>query len=162
MKCNEVTSLSSNQSLGLHLTWDEANTGIPTQVVLRAYQGSGFVCEDNELWGGAAGWLSVGDVDNYENDDFAVEVNPPSGVDVFAIGLTVGDSAFETGEKLSVFDEGDILLREFTSGLPNTGNGNKVFMGIVSGIPLYRIHYDEHAGGDDIGVRDVRLGLVQW
>jgi hypothetical protein len=159
-QCEEISTVMPNAPVGLTMTWMPTNTEIPTEFVLRAFQGTGLVCEDQEFdVGGRENWISIGDVDNYSNDDFEVEVNPPPDVAVFAIAITVGDNVAESSEKLEVYDENDILRATIDSNLPERP---QAFVGIVSGIPLSRIFLDESSsGGDDIAVRDLRFGVIE-
>lgn len=157
-RCEEISEVVPNATRVPTMTWLPENTGIPTEFVLEAKQGE-LVCEDDEFFRGAANWISIGDVDDKTNDDFEVKVNPPTDVDVFAIGLTVGDNVVETGERLEVYDENDILRATIESNLPERP---QAFVGIVAGIPLSRIFFDESSSGlDDIAVRDLRFGVIE-
>lgn len=166
-KCEEISEVVPNGTRVPTMTWMPTNTGIPTEFVLEAKQGE-LVCEDDEIFGGAASWISIGDVNDREDDDFEVVVKPPTDVDVFAIAITVGDNVVEMGERLEVYDENDILRATFVDcafaekpcfDLPD--EEQQAFVGIVSGIPLSRIFFDEHIGGDDIAVRDLRFGVIE-
>ena len=103
--------------------------------------------------------LSIGDVDNWENDDFEVTVTATDpGYSVMALGIFVMDNKRESGETLRVYGENDLFLQEFTSGiLPHYGSG---FMGVISAVPLTRFYFNEHSGGDDVCTKDFHFGVA--
>jgi hypothetical protein len=166
---NEVSLGATGQvGVGPTMTFPAAATGFLTPFQARApnwtdisahsAQWSGFVCRDQEVAGGER-LISVGDVDNYENDDFELSADPPAGLSVFGLGITIYDNEVEAGENIRVYDEDDVLLDEFIPLGPDRGYR---FVGIVSAVPISRFHFDENSGGDDIGVRDFRVGAIAW
>ena len=149
---------SNNIAVPALLTFPAASTGLPLGFALESMNAT-FTWNDTEFSGGYFPMLSPGDVDNAENDDFQItvtDVDAPR--QVLAVGIRVGDNDANSGENLRVYGENDLLLAEFTSGLPNSGGF--VFMGVVAAVPIYRFAFDEHAGGDDICITEPCFGLT--
>lgn len=157
---NEITEPTGyNQWMGGTLTFPTAATGLDVGFVLTSDGYDAFVFNDDEISGSLYPLLSPGDADNGENDDFSVtitDVTMPR--EVLAAGIYVGHNGAEAGENLRVYGESDLLLAEFTEGLPS--NAGWVFMGVVSAVPITRFTFDEHAGGDDLVIRDTSFGLI--
>lgn len=142
-----------NDQLGGTLTFESTNTGLSTSFVLSALQaGAGFTFDDNE--GGGPEWddaLSVGDIDNFENDDWQITFDSSS---VFSFGWFLQDNdPSSTGESFSVFDKAsDTLIGTFTA-IPNTDGID--FVGFRSTVAVGRVVFDEDATGDDIAIGGV-------
>ncbi len=93
-KANEVGSIpGDNEGVGSLLTFDSVVTGLPSSVVLEALElGSGFVFNDNEGGATSASFvdaLSVGDIDNYDDDDFQISL---SGGPIYGVGIDMRDN----------------------------------------------------------------------
>lgn len=163
--------LGGNRNIGPRATWLADSTGLPFSFYLEntngpeletPYQQSWtLVFRDQEFWGGADRYISIGDVDGipdvnrywYENDDFDIRVivddSSASGASVYAIGITVGDNSASAEESIVVRGEGfDVVLDEYWNG----------FVGLVAPFPIINVHFNEDGGGDDIAIRDFRFG----
>ncbi|MEM7350478.1 MAG: hypothetical protein AAF657_06705 [Acidobacteriota bacterium] len=138
------------------LSFDQGSTGLTRSFELEPLQaGAGLTFDDTE--GFAEVWreaISIGDIDNYQNDDFEIRVidgSPASGV-----GFYLVDSVSASGESLEVY--GDSGLLGGLDGLEIPSSADRQFVGVVSiGEPITRVAYNEGAGGDDIGIRDFRF-----
>jgi hypothetical protein len=146
---NEVGSNpGKNIELGSPLTWEAANTGFPFEFVLTAAEGH-ITYWDTEGFG--SNTLSIGDIDNWQDDDFGIEM---TGTQVYALAFVIGDNGDTAYEDLSVWaatDTGEEYLQQFP-------RGYKGFVGLISPVPLRRIEYNEDSGGDDIYVAAFRFG----
>ncbi len=163
--------LGGNRNIGPRATWLADSTGLPFSFYLEntngpeletPYQQSwALVFRDQEFWGGADRYISIGDVDGipyvsrywYENDDFDIRIisndSTASGATVYAIGTTVADNTDFANEAITVSGDGlDVVLKEPWNG----------FVGLVAPFPINNLHFDEDAGGDDIAIRDFRFG----
>jgi hypothetical protein len=160
-----------NRNIGPRITFESANTVLPFDFYLENtnfaelatdYQKSWtLVFRDQELYGFEDRWISIGDVDGigegirgvFENDDFDIRIIQDnlsgSSAAVHAIAITVGDNSAAAGESITVRGEGfDVRFEEL-------GNG---FIGFIAPFPIVNVHFDEDAGGDDIGIRDFYFG----
>ena len=167
---NEVTDPpDSNTWLGNILTFDSSVTHFPFTFYLRAPYAPtyGFVFEDQEGGFPAFGSmdqarsLSVGDVDDEENDDFEIQIqvwDPQTAV--FAVGFTVGDNNKEDGEYVDV-NGVDGFNKKFDDTSPDCP-GTLGFIGIVSTVPITSIYFNEVYLEDDIFVKDLRFGVLGW
>jgi hypothetical protein len=159
-----------NRNIGPRITFESANTVLPFDFYLENtnfaelatdYQKSWtLVFRDQELYGFEDRWISIGDVDGigegirgvFENDDFDIRIihNDLGGsATVHAVAITVGDNAAASGESITVRGEGfDVRFEEPWNG----------FIGFIAPFPIVNVHFDEDAGGDDIGIRDFYFG----
>jgi len=153
-----ATTPVGNTSLGKNLTFPGIATGLPLDFDFHTPKCE-MVYNDQEFSASYYPCLSIGDVDNCDDDDFEVTVTRiDQGYTVQAMGIWVGDSKREDGESLRVYGENDLFLQEFTGGvLPH---GGIQFMGVVSAVPLTRFYFDEHSGGDDICTKDFHFGVA--
>ncbi len=164
-KANEVNSdPANNGTVSAVLTFPGTSTGMPLDFVLHSVQSgsNGFTYNDNEMSSNYYPMLSVGDVDNYENDDF--EVKSIAGIataTVYAVGIYVGNNDEDNGEYLRVYGESDLLLKEFPRTQPGFPDGGWDFMGVVSGTPITRIYFNESANSDDICIKDPCFGVTE-
>lgn len=151
------------------LTFDSASTGYPFSFLLRAPVSDGFTFDDKEgssysdAFGGMdqARSLSVGDVDDYDNDDFEIQFpGYRANTAVFAVGITVGDNTAESGEFTAVDGTGG-YTREMAGCVPDSP-GTHGFLGVLSTVPLHRLFFNENSGTDDIFVRDLVFGVLEW
>ncbi len=160
---DEVSSPpSANQRLGNVLTFQAANAGTCVSFTLSNpdlepdnppnFAFDGFTYRDNESALDVDRVLSVGDGNNYEDDDFTLSVG---GGDVYALGYFIYGNDVEAGESITASGAAGVLLSVDSSGMPiNTGSQ---FMGFVSDQPITEIFFDEAPGADDIGVLDIAL-----
>jgi uncharacterized protein YjbI with pentapeptide repeats len=158
-KADQVAGIvGDNEQLGKTLGFDKNNTGLCQGVYLQTVEaGAGFTFNDTEGSGlvFTPNALSVGDVDNYENDDFELTFNAGFGLPR-AVGFYIVGNTAQLGENIQVYGVGNTLL--YTGGLPGYSETG-AFAGFVSteGIAKIRIN-ESSAGGDDIAMKDVLLG----
>ena len=153
-----ATTPEGNTPLGWNLTFPGMTTGLPLDFDFHTPY-SEMVYNDQEFHWSFYPCLSIGDVDNWDNDDFEVTVTRVDpGYSVQAMGIWVGDNRRESGESLRVYGENDLFLQEFTGGV--MPHGDLVFMGLVSAVPLTRFYFDEHGGDDDIFTKDFHFGVA--
>lgn len=149
----------SNDLLGDTLTFDKANTGFDVSFSVWASKANNLVYNDNE--GNAvfrSDALSVGDVDNDDNDN--LYFNILGGDTVFAAGYTVLDNEFSSGEQLRV-RAGGTQLGLFDLQPLVGGQGNSKFIGVISSTAFDEIWFDEsHLGGDDMAVKDFKIAAI--
>ena len=158
---NEVPSLTGlNDYLGPTLTFQTANTGLSRGFEVKTLQsGAGFTFNDTEGGVPVAAFqnaLSVGDIDDYEDDDWQLRLL--DGASMTAFGVEIRDSNFTPGEAIRLYSGTDQVGTVDLSSLPDTG-GN-YFIGIVSDVPFDRIVFDEDSDGDDIAIADFRFAIV--
>lgn len=144
----QLCGTPSNYQVPCTLTWEAASTGACRDFALGVQQGITF--DDNEF--SYTNSLSIGDVDNGENDDFVVTFG--GGPPTHAFGFTLLNNGFSLGEEIRVYDTGGVLIGRDTV-LPE--NVDSAFIGITSNQPIGRVEFDEDAGGDDIAIRDLRM-----
>lgn len=159
---NEVTGpLGSNVHLPARLTYPGSNTGYPFNFYVQALQsGCPYPISFNDSEFDETNLLSIGDVDNCEDDDFEIGVSTDDdNTYVFAIGFYLGNNGLESSETLEVFN-GSSKVKEFTyTSLPQSSAG-EIFVGVVSTVPITRIMYNEGAGTDDIYIKDFCFGVA--
>ena len=156
--CDEFASTpGNNTNIGYTLTFPGTGTGLPLDFTFNSPNGP-MTYNDDELSSSLYPHLSIGDVDNYgENDDFEITVTRVDpGYSLMAMGILVLHSERQSGETLRVYGENDLFLQEFTSGVLPHGDQ---FMGVISAVSLTRIYYNEKAGGDDIATRNFHFGV---
>ncbi|MBK7140690.1 MAG: thiol-activated cytolysin family protein [bacterium] len=165
---NEFGVPLTNQSMGPILTWDSSATHYPFTFYLRALAGGHTLVYDDQESGPAfspmdqARSISIGDVDDGENDDFEIAI--PSWLPntaVFAIGISVCDNAAESGEGGKCFGVNGYSQDPMAHSVPAC-TGTHGFVGIVATIPLTSIRFNESDTGDDIFVRDLIFGYLTW
>jgi hypothetical protein len=157
-----------NYNLGNVLTWEPAWTYFPFTFSLKASDpGYKLVFDDQESGDPAFSPLdqqrsiSIGDVDDQQNDDFDIEIPEwNSDVAVFAIGMTIGSNVCESGEEATVYGISNFqkVLDNTCPDCPTTHG----FLGVISTVPLTKLHFNEGSGGDDIFVRDFYFGVLNW
>ena len=158
---NEVTSPpTGNTNLGPRLTFDSANTGLSRSFRVETLQpGAGFTFNDNE---GPPlhiilDALSVGDINDFEDDDFVV--TRTDGPTLHGYGFFLNDNVRQAGESLNIYGPRGVLLGS-TTDIPGT-NGVSAFMGVISRVPITRIEFEESHGGDDILIKDFHFAVPQ-
>lgn len=146
---DEVGPPGPNAQMGNTLTFHRQDVGFCLDFQLHALQtsppGVQLVFDDNEAGAGTpANSISVGDVDNHENDNWDVVFQNGTAVRAFACQLY--GNIQESGEQYEVYDGNGALIHTQTTGL----NG---FQGFISTVPIGRIYFNESAaGGDDIAI----------
>jgi hypothetical protein len=144
-----------------HLTWEAVHTGLCRNFTLRSLDaGGGITFDDSAERSGSPAWkeaLSIGDINDYENDDF--EFSFGTGDPVYAFGFHFVDNQRENWESLTVYGPGDEVLGILPGGAAPLSDGNlSAFVGIVSLLPIRRVVFDEATDEDDLAIRDFRFG----
>ena len=144
-----------NAQLGSVLTFDSIHTGLSVSFVVTALEGgAGLVYDDQEGVGDE--WdqaLSIGDINNRENDDFRISFSSP----VYSFSFILSDNSSTSGESIT-FYRGNTLVDSLNSGIP--ASPTEAFWGFVSAEPFDRLEFDEGSGGDDIALKDFAFGQV--
>ena len=103
--------------------------------------------------------LSIGDVDDFEDDDFTIDflAAHPRAVGIFLVG-----NFRESGEVLTVAGATGVLLSIPAAGLPAYDPAG-AFVGFVADEPIYSVAFDESSfvppglDGNDIGIKQLWL-----
>jgi hypothetical protein len=100
------------------------------------------------------GWvetISIGNMGEFEDDDFEIGISTGN---VYAIAFTMVDNQADPGEYFEVFtNDGTEECRiNF-----NEGDFNN-FIGVLSPVPITKIHFNESENGDDIGIKNFKFG----
>ena len=145
-------------ALGSHLTYDKVtpdslsfeitNTGVVPGNIF------GLIYWDRNE-GFPEGTIGIGDIDNYENDDFEIVQNT---LKVFAFAFEIGDNVFSSDEVMEVAaidpnSGNEVMWKEFQH------NEMAPFIGLISPIPIGRISFNESPDGDDIYIKDFKFGI---
>jgi hypothetical protein len=159
---------ASNHSMGPILTFDSAATHYPFTFYLRALASGHTLVYDDQESGPAFSpmdqlrSISIGDVNDGENDDF--EINIPTwhnNAAVFAIGITMGDNNAESGEGAKVYGVNGFANEALANSRPACSQ-TFGFVGVVATVPIISFKFNESDTGDDIFVRDLCFGVLQW
>ena len=97
--------------------------------------------------------ISIGDIDDWENDDFEIGVS--GNAKVFAIAFIMVDNSASPSEYLEIHAK-DKNNQECQIGYIT--NGIDGFFGIVSPVPITRIWFNESSDDDDIALGDLSFG----
>lgn len=148
---NEVSSApSGNAHLGNTLTLDKANTGFNRSFKLWASKANNLVFNDDEgdpIF--RTDVLSVGDVNNDENDNFYFNIL--GGETVSAAGFDIFDNNFGDNETLRV-RIGTTVLADFDTDPLVGGLGSTMFLGVISTTEFDELWFNESSDGDDMAV----------
>ncbi len=147
---DEVTSDPiGNAFIGPVLTFQGSNTGLDFDFQVQTLEvGAGFTWDDNEGDSDFNDALSVGDIDNFDDDDFRIDFTGT----VTAFGFDLRDNDSSTGESFSVFGDSG-LLGTFSMIPADTGSS---FVGVVTDDgPISHVIFDEDSGSDDIAIRSI-------
>ncbi|MFK7957645.1 MAG: hypothetical protein AB8B96_16215 [Lysobacterales bacterium] len=145
-------ALNPNSGVGgSTLTFDQANTGLSRSFTLTAIEGGGITFDDDEGGGNLPNFdnaLSIGDLDNFENDDWVISVT--SGEPLRIFGFTLRDTNGTAGEAIALLDSGGAVIEILP--MPDLGASTNTFVGIVSEVDFFGLRFDEDTGGDDIAI----------
>ena len=152
---DEVTGApGNNQNLGPMLTFAGAMTGYDFGFSVQTLEtNANFTFNDNEGDSDFTHSLSVGDINNHEDDDFRVEF---TGV-VYGFGFDLRDSDRSPGEFFQVFGASGLLGS--TPVMADSAASD--FVGVVSSVPITHVIFDEDPGSDDIAVRSFSFSNSQ-
>lgn len=155
---NEVDHTpQENDGLGPTLTW-EGVTDNNLHFSLhnpRCNEQRGLVYWDTE--GFPRETISIGDIDNCEDDDFVIELNNEK-PQFFAIAFYFGDSSFRAGETMTVTCETE-SGQEFS--WVYQYNELRPFFGVISPLPVIKVSFNEKSDDDDIYIKDFRFGIAK-
>lgn len=139
------------------LTFPASVTGYPFDFHLKntAVEGDRLALVHNDTEGldnnFTENTISIGDIDDYENDDFEIVV---IGDKVYAIGFIMKSNSDSPEEYLEVYAEQDnCYLAQLD--LPTIENG---FVGLISPVPIKKIWFNEDDDDDDMGVLNFYFG----
>ncbi len=160
-KAQEVSSPPPNNAqLGSTLTFYSTDTSLSWGFRLNALQlGASLVfndCEGYLVWPNV---LSIGDINNYENDDWQLEILSGPPLYAFAFNLINDNDPYDY---IYVYGQGGTLLGS-THDLPYClygGDPYPYFFGLISTDPISKIYFDEDVGPDDIGISDFRFASI--
>ena len=146
---------ASNINIGDFLTFSATNTGLSRSFTLEALEtDADFTFDDDEGPNNTAfdNALSPGDIDNYEDDDW--EINITSGPALYGFAFILRDNHVVNfgDDTVSFFDAQDNLIGS-VSPMPDSASTGQ-FVGFVSSDPIARIVYDDDIGADDIAIAD--------
>jgi hypothetical protein len=170
-KADEVASdPAPNTKVGPVLTFDKANTSLSSSFQIESLQyerllvkngEAGFTFDDQD--GGLAhdsdfdNALSVGDMDDFEDDDWSLSLL--NGSTMTGFGVELRDNRFETGESISLYSGASLLttlyFSDYYSPFPTSTANN--FIGIATDYTFDQVVFNEDAGGDDIAIADFRF-----
>ncbi len=159
---DEVAALPGpGTALGGKLSFAAGTTGLCSSVTIATLEpGAAFVFEDAH---GAppqsfpAATLSVGDIDTHEDDDFEAWFGTGR---VFAFGFFLVDDTQNATESLRAYGARGLLGTLDGASIPDSSGNGSTFVGVVAGEPLTKVRFDEDAGGDDVAIRDFRIGCA--
>lgn len=95
--------------------------------------------------------ISIGDIDDFENDDFEIAV---TGNQVYAIGFIMKSNTDTPEEFLEIYAEHENCYLD----QKNLPEGENTFIGVISPVPLHRIWFNEDDDDDDMGIENFYLG----
>jgi hypothetical protein len=148
----------SNAQLGAQLTFRVANTGLCGGFTLQSVQsGAGFTFDDDEAGAAWDAALSVGDVGDFQDDDFRLTFPTAS---FHAVGLLLVDNTQDAGEGFRVFGRGGLLGSLSGTSIPDSSGDGTTFVGVVATEPIEGVRFDEDAGSDDVAIRALRFGCA--
>lgn len=154
---NEVTTALTNTTVGSILTFDSINTGLTQNFTLETLEpGSSFTFDDEETLGNIPHFdnaLSVGDIDDFEDDDWQFSLL--NGGAMSAFGFQLHDNSNETGETIKLSIDGFTFTQDILS-IPSSAGGS-LFIGFVSDTPFAQVTFNEGSGADDIAIADFQF-----
>ena len=139
------------------LTFPGSVTGFPFEFYLRNTSVTGdrlaLVHNDTEGLNNnfTTNTISIGDIDDFENDDFEIAV---TGTQVFAIGFIMRSNTDTAEEFMEVNAEHENCYLD-QKDLPS---GENTFVGVISPVPLTRIWFNEDDDDDDMGIENFYFG----
>ena len=157
---NELTAITGgNLNIGRVLTFDSSVTHFPFTFRLRTPYG-GMVWNDQEMTlSDEERMLSVGDVGNYENDDFVIEITEwdPS-YTIFGVGYILADNIAQSYEGHTI-SMANVDTTVFFCCPPNNPGLNN-FVGVICDETIKSLYFNENSSGDDIFVRDIYFKYI--
>ena len=103
--------------------------------------------------------LSIGDVDDYENDDFVIEILEwDPNYTVFAAGFIIADNSHESYEQ-TIVKMAQVDTSVFFNTAPHCPGLNS-FIGVICDETIKSVYFNESSSGDDIFVRDIYFKYI--
>ncbi len=161
-----TTTLGKNDStIGHILTFQTANTSLSRGFTVETLQVDDsmrvpFTFDDEEDTGNIPSFdnaLSVGNIDNWEDDDWRLSLLDGASMTAFAV--EVRHARFAPGESITLYSNNVLMDTISLSSLPSTGNAD-FFIGITTDFTFDRIDFNEDPDGDDIAIADFRFATV--
>lgn len=160
--------LADNALLGKVLTFQAADTGMLRDISLEVLEASldvaaGFTFNDVEPSSGTnvvanfEDALSVGDIDNFENDDWSATAIAGPGFSAFAFELR-NNNVTAPEEALRIYDNNDQMIGQCD---PVPTSVESSFFGFVSTLEARAIEFDEGNGDDAGGGNDDDIAIAQ-
>lgn len=146
------------------LTFQAANTGLTRGFRITATEPGGptFTWGDCESVSsctpsvGFADALSVGDINNFDNDDWTLELL--GGAEMSAFAFDLGNNDAEAGESLTLLLDAAVVHTIDLSGAPDAVIQ---FIGVVASFAFDEVRFDESGvGGDDISISNFRFATA--
>ena len=101
--------------------------------------------------------LSVGDSDDFEDDDWRISLL--GGASMMAFGVEIRQSTFVPDESITLYAGGESIGSIDLNTIP-VSSSNNYFIGIVVDEPFDAVEFDEDPDGDDIAIADFRFGSI--
>ncbi len=164
-KADEVTSsLNPNTNVGNKLTFSKDASGVCRGFSVRTLQsGANFTFDDFEDHSvnlpNFDNALSVGDIDDHENDDFEISF-PSSEPPAYAVSFSVRDSHGTAIESVNVYDRDGKIIDRIGNG-QFSGNVTETFS-FIAEKPIGKIVFDEGSNGDDIALADLAFDHAEF
>ncbi len=139
---------TANQSLGQRLTFFQSP---PFFTIETLQPGANLVFSDEEGAGSLpafANALSIGDIDNQENDDFRVTLGAPAVAAAFVLKDNTGTSA----ELLHLLDADNNRIETLSLAGAGDSSAAGLFIGVISPTGFSGFEFDENPDGDDVAV----------
>ncbi|MGA1871959.1 MAG: hypothetical protein ACMUJM_25875 [bacterium] len=161
LKANQVNSEpGSNAKLDSYLTFDSSNTGLSWSFELKCKQNDArFTFDDDEGYGNLINFdnaLSVGDIDDYENDNWRIWLTDGT---LRAFGVQIKDSGSYEDESFWFYNysiSGNPIASICLNDHMSLDNDSQ-FFGFVTDFDFDYVYYDESYGNDDIAIADLRF-----
>jgi len=145
-----------DEDLGSWLRFRAQDTGLCGHFTLHAIEpGAHLVFEDGEPSPAVfpANTISIGDIDDHEDDDFRITFPTES---FHAVGFFLVDNAQDPGESLTAYGPKGPLGTLDGASIPDSSGGGSTFVGVVADETLSVLRFEEAASGDDVAIRDLR------
>ena len=155
-----VSAPSQDAGLGAQLTFRAATTGLCGGFSLHTLEsGAGFTFDDGEPSPASfpSDSLSVGDIDDFEDDDFRISFPTRT---VFALGFSLVNNTQDIAESYRVLGAQGLIGTLPGSSIPDSSGNGSTWVGVVASEPITSVVFDEAAAGDDIAIRRLRLGCA--
>jgi len=158
-----------NGPLGTTLTFDSANTGLTHsfRLGMDGTSNDQFTFNDTEFTTLPQPFLSIGDVDNGENDDITIEAT--SAFPLRGFGMDILDNELGVDEIFEVYNTGcpgaGVPCDDGSSvaSTPVVGTGGIDFIGFIADASdgIRALQFDESTDGDDIAMTNMAFAVPE-